>query len=173
MLASWNEKMKNWFTEENSQAIYIYDFGDCWEHTIKLEKILSAQDALEIGLVDKIVDWEGFSEVLEGKVPSVRPPKTVPTKWLLIRDLFDKYTIDHFLHKSELIESKIETNQLHRLVKRIQSKAPLALYEAERLIDQQKGTTAELGRLEFIFSSQDALVGLKSVGGPPPTFMGV
>ena len=38
--AGWKEKIAEWFTMENRKAGYIYDFGDSWEHTILLEKIL-------------------------------------------------------------------------------------------------------------------------------------
>jgi len=34
------EKIANWFSEDNPVAIYLYDFGDSWEHQVKLEKIL-------------------------------------------------------------------------------------------------------------------------------------
>ncbi|MBE0447209.1 MAG: plasmid pRiA4b ORF-3 family protein [Actinobacteria bacterium] len=30
----------SWFLAENATARYLYDFGDCWEHEVKLEKIL-------------------------------------------------------------------------------------------------------------------------------------
>lgn len=36
----WERKIKDYFTENNRQAFYIYDFGDSWEHTILLEEIL-------------------------------------------------------------------------------------------------------------------------------------
>ncbi len=34
------EKISKWFSLENSMADYTYDFGDNWEHIMKLEKIL-------------------------------------------------------------------------------------------------------------------------------------
>lgn len=36
----WKQKIAVWFSEKNETAEYIYDFGDNWEHTVKLEKIL-------------------------------------------------------------------------------------------------------------------------------------
>ncbi|MBU4535485.1 MAG: plasmid pRiA4b ORF-3 family protein [Euryarchaeota archaeon] len=33
------EKIEDWFTMENPNGIYIYDFGDNWEHIIELEVI--------------------------------------------------------------------------------------------------------------------------------------
>jgi hypothetical protein len=32
--------VSNWFLAENTAAIYLYDFGDSWEHEVRLEKIL-------------------------------------------------------------------------------------------------------------------------------------
>lgn len=40
ILIDWNQKIADYFTMENPLASYIYDFGDNWEHKIKLEKIL-------------------------------------------------------------------------------------------------------------------------------------
>ena len=31
-------KLSEYFNENNAQAMYIYDFGDWWEHQIELEK---------------------------------------------------------------------------------------------------------------------------------------
>ena len=40
VLADWNQKIAHYFSLDNSKADYVYDFGDGWEHSIKLEKIL-------------------------------------------------------------------------------------------------------------------------------------
>jgi hypothetical protein len=39
-LASWEEKIKDWFTEQNGKAVYEYDFGGGWEHEVILENTL-------------------------------------------------------------------------------------------------------------------------------------
>ncbi|HEX9970434.1 MAG TPA: plasmid pRiA4b ORF-3 family protein [bacterium] len=39
-LAGWDVKIADYFSMKNPEALYIYDFGDNWEHTIKLEKIM-------------------------------------------------------------------------------------------------------------------------------------
>jgi len=40
ILPSWDEKIKKWFNMKNNTALYIYDFGDNWEHDLILEKII-------------------------------------------------------------------------------------------------------------------------------------
>lgn len=41
------EKISEYFSPENMDADYIYDFGDSWEHTVKLEKILPKVKGVE------------------------------------------------------------------------------------------------------------------------------
>lgn len=40
VLVELNQKIADYFSMENPYADYVYDFGDNWEHKIKLEKIL-------------------------------------------------------------------------------------------------------------------------------------
>ena len=40
ILSGWKQKIAEYFSMENSSAGYIYDFGDSWEHNVKLEKII-------------------------------------------------------------------------------------------------------------------------------------
>jgi hypothetical protein len=46
-LAGWIVKIADYFTMKNTTALYIYDFGDNWEHTVKLEKILPRDEQVE------------------------------------------------------------------------------------------------------------------------------
>jgi hypothetical protein len=41
------QKISKWFSKKNNRALYIYDFGDNWEHTVTLEKILPAEDDVD------------------------------------------------------------------------------------------------------------------------------
>lgn len=41
------QKISKWFSERNNEADYIYDFGDDWDHTIKLEKILPREEDID------------------------------------------------------------------------------------------------------------------------------
>jgi hypothetical protein len=38
----WKKKMARYFSLENAKATYEYDFGDGWEHSVLLEKIIPA-----------------------------------------------------------------------------------------------------------------------------------
>lgn len=40
VLPGWKQKMADWFSGGYRSALYTYDFGDNWEHLVKLEKIL-------------------------------------------------------------------------------------------------------------------------------------
>jgi len=41
------EKMAKWFSLENDKADYLYDYGDNWEHIVKLEKILTRETGVK------------------------------------------------------------------------------------------------------------------------------
>ena len=38
--SGWGTRIAHFYTPENPRALYIYDFGDYWEHEVILEKIL-------------------------------------------------------------------------------------------------------------------------------------
>lgn len=45
--AGWDVKIRNYFSLDKNKALYTYDFGDGWEHTILLEKILPAATGIK------------------------------------------------------------------------------------------------------------------------------
>jgi hypothetical protein len=40
VLEGWKQEIGEWFSRSYRTALYTYDFGDNWEHIVKLEKIL-------------------------------------------------------------------------------------------------------------------------------------
>ncbi len=47
ILAGWKKNISHYFTSENNKAEYVYDYGDNWEHEVKLEKILPSIDDIQ------------------------------------------------------------------------------------------------------------------------------
>lgn len=47
IISEHEQKIADWFSMKNRIADYTYDFGDKWEHEIKLEKILSKDKNME------------------------------------------------------------------------------------------------------------------------------
>ena len=125
--------------------------------------MLNALDAEKIGLVDKIIDIAEMYEIFEGSKPvpvCVNDPLS-DEKYLSIRKFFFNYVYG----KSNSNEENEQTAKLYeKLLGRIKHKAPLAIKTAERLIDEAKGCSSELEYLSDIFSTEDALLGLSSVG---------
>ena len=75
-------------------------------------------------------------------------------------------------------EEPIDDARLTAALRKIQSKAPIALQIASDLIDRgtglpiEQGVNLELERLEEIFATADAYEGLSSLGRRPPVFKG-
>lgn len=47
ILPGWKQKIADYFLMNNTESDYVYDFGDNWEHTVKLEKILPRQEKVK------------------------------------------------------------------------------------------------------------------------------
>ena len=47
VLECWNQKIADYFSIKNNTADYLYDFGDNWEHTVVLEKILTRESGIK------------------------------------------------------------------------------------------------------------------------------
>ncbi|HAM51469.1 MAG TPA: hypothetical protein DCP92_12555 [Nitrospiraceae bacterium] len=43
----WKRKIAKYFTIKNDKALYVYDYGDDWQHSVKLEKILPRNESSE------------------------------------------------------------------------------------------------------------------------------
>jgi len=133
---------------------------------------IGAREAVHIGLVDHLIDWETLGEIYQGRIPEKPDKPELPEKWRLLEDFFITYRVEQLLDGQFVPGDPFNRDWILKLVNRIRKKAPLALKAAEDLINRQAGPASELERLEEIFSTRDALTGLQSVGGPPPQFTG-
>ncbi len=136
------------------------------KYLIYTGKMLNAEQGKQIGLIDQIISIDDFFEILEGKMEIPVPKKlssTVNDKWVPIAEFFKLNKITDI--KSNTVKSGSLTGEdTLKLCKVIKRKAPIALEIAEKLIDEAKGCEEELKELNHIFSTQDALLGLTSIG---------
>jgi len=140
---------------------------------------VNADEALAIGLVDRVVPHEGLdaavAETIAAGPVHERAPRRVPDDYREIADFFDR-------HDTEALRSGVTDVQgdarLAKAVRRVGSRAPIALRLAAELIDRgaelplDEGLRLELAHLQEIFSTKDAYEGLSSLGRKPPVFEG-
>ncbi|MFZ4590339.1 MAG: 3-hydroxyacyl-CoA dehydrogenase/enoyl-CoA hydratase family protein [Ignavibacteria bacterium] len=133
------------------------------KYLIYTGNMLTAEEALKIGLIDGIVLPEQMFELFEGKSELENLLKSKPEldkKYISLSDYFGRVTVKEILNNQD---TEIPETIL-KLINKIKQKAPLALYTAEKLIDEGKGPESELEHLDYIFSTKDALLGLTSIG---------
>jgi enoyl-CoA hydratase/3-hydroxyacyl-CoA dehydrogenase len=145
-------------------------------------RLISAEDALSIGLVDYVFapdEIEGrLLELIvkEKLVPRKgRPSEELPAQWRKIKALFSDENIDAWITGKNIDSDDPLTAKTAKI---IAGKAPIALRLANQIIDTgyelplSEGMKEELAHLNEIFSTADALKGLTSVGKGTPTFEG-
>lgn len=135
-------------------------------------KMLSAKAALEIGLIDQIISWDDLPGLMSGSISPYRPQVKLSEQLTEIAEFFGSHSVDEILKMGESDKTDSMSDSLVKIVKIVGSKAPLALKVAEELIDARAGAASELEHLQYIFSTADALVGLKNVGRPTPEYEG-
>jgi enoyl-CoA hydratase/3-hydroxyacyl-CoA dehydrogenase len=126
--------------------------------------MLSANEAEEIGLVDKIISLDEYVEIISGnQTLPVIPEKELPGKWRHISDFFEKNSLAEILGKTFAVQS-LDNEESEKIVKTMGYKAPVAIRLADKLIEEGRGCESELAYLSEIFSTSDALLGLTSIG---------
>ncbi len=127
-------------------------------------KMLSAKDACEVGLVDKVISTDDFFGMISGKV-SIPAQATVNlnSKWKNIEQFFINNTTEQILGHTFSSEG-IGADEAEKIFKTLKRKAPIAVSIADKLIEEAKGCESELSYLNKIFSTSDALLGLTSIG---------
>jgi enoyl-CoA hydratase/3-hydroxyacyl-CoA dehydrogenase len=134
------------------------------KYLIHTGTMISAMEAEEIGLVDKIITLEEGMKILsETESVPIASKKTLDAKWKYISDVFEKNSLSDLQTKS--FNGQIQFAEfVNKKLKSISHKAPIAIRIADKLIDEAKGCESELNYLVEIFSTSDALLGLTSIG---------
>jgi enoyl-CoA hydratase/3-hydroxyacyl-CoA dehydrogenase len=140
-------------------------------------RVISANDAHEIGLVDYLfgpdeIDEKLISLAREGKLTPKKgkDDNELPPEWKRLKSLFSDENIDKWLGNKYLDDPDPLTAKTAKI---LAGKAPIALKLANRIMDEgfkkplKEGLKEELRYLMEIFSTKDALTGLTSVGKRP------
>jgi enoyl-CoA hydratase/3-hydroxyacyl-CoA dehydrogenase len=140
---------------------------------------IGAEEALAIGMVDRVVPYEQLDatirEIIAAGRAAVSGPKPVPDSHRSIANFFDRHDVGELLAGQATLP---DDPRLAKSVKRIGTKAPVALRLSAELIDRaaevpiEQGLALELSHLREIFATKDAYEGLSSLGRKPPVFVG-
>jgi enoyl-CoA hydratase/3-hydroxyacyl-CoA dehydrogenase len=141
-------------------------------------ELLTAEEARAVGLVDAVVPHEDLDRAVREALAAASGAPARP-------ELSERHrTIERFFASNDLLavrEGKVDAGQdaaLAKAVKRISSKAPVALRLAQELIEKggagklEAGLAMELDHLLEIFRTRDAYEGLSTVGKRAPAFEG-
>lgn len=135
---------------------------------------LTAEEARDIGLIDAVCApgdlLKTAHSLIGAKRPALRP--LLATSFKEIESLFEQ-PLDRLLS-----EEAAANERARNALKKLKTKAPLALKAADRLIQSAPGVALldglalETAGLFEIFSTQDAWVGISSIGKAKPSFSG-
>jgi enoyl-CoA hydratase/3-hydroxyacyl-CoA dehydrogenase len=141
---------------------------------------LSAADAYALGIVTRVVEPAGMDAAVRSLAAEGRPEKyrrrDLPDKFKAFAQLFAADSAASLL--SGRMPAGAAPEPTGKVLKTLGYKAPIALKIANEIVDRQVGqpmreaVETELARLQDIFSTQDALEGLSSVGRRRPEFKG-
>lgn len=134
------------------------------KYLILTGKMINTQEAVEIGLIDAVVNNDEVYDILEGK-QSIPSKKELPLteKWKSIASFYDQNSYRSII-KGDITNGGLDEESVGKLVKTMGFKAPIAMDIAELLIDEAKGPESELQYLDRIFNTSDAMLGLTSIG---------
>jgi enoyl-CoA hydratase/3-hydroxyacyl-CoA dehydrogenase len=138
-------------------------------------KTIRAADAYDLGIVTKLVDPEDIDAAINeivsaGKFDKYRP-RQIPERFKEQIEACSDENIQKALGGEA--PSGVSAAFAKKFLEILAIKAPLALKTSNELIDAQSKTSIdeaiklELGRLVEIFATEDALIGLQSVGKAP------
>lgn len=127
-------------------------------------QMLGAKQALEIGLIDGIIQPSEVFELISGEkaIPS-KATTELNSEWKAIEFLYGANSYKNII-KGDYTNGGISAEAVAKLGKTMSFKAPIAMDFAEELIEAAKGPASELDKLVDIFTTKDALLGLSSIG---------
>jgi enoyl-CoA hydratase / 3-hydroxyacyl-CoA dehydrogenase len=139
---------------------------------------INADAARALGVIDEIATYEtmkaAIAEVVKRGKPSARvAPPPPPPAFQTLASLFPAGR-----PVEAVLGSKGRTPEDEKMLDRVRGKAPIALRIADALIDGSatwtidEGIAHELARLPEIFATEDAYIGLSSLGRARPVFTG-
>ncbi len=141
---------------------------------------LTAQELVDLGIATKQVSPEEIPGVVGELAYSELSPKykkiSLPERFQKLADACSKENVTRLLNGGIL---EADSSVSEALVKVTGYKAPLAMKMADEIIEAQEGKAIpeaieiELGRLNEIFTTGDALEGLTSAGRKRPQFKGI
>jgi enoyl-CoA hydratase/3-hydroxyacyl-CoA dehydrogenase len=141
---------------------------------------ISAQDAKELGIATELVSPAEVDVTIKKLASQAMPDKyrrrDIPHRLKSLAMVCNEKNVTRLL--SGQSPQGVSEELAARTAKLIGYKAPLALKVSNEIIDRQANTSIEeameieLGRLNEIFSTADALEGLSSLGRKRPAFKG-
>ncbi len=127
-------------------------------------QLLSAKQALEIGLIDGIIQPSEVFDFISGAKPIPNKPKTeLSSEWKAIASLYGTNNYKSII-KGDYTNGGVSAEEVKKMGKTMSFKAPIAMNFAEELIEAAEGPQSELDKLVAIFTTKDALLGLTSIG---------
>ena len=135
---------------------------------------LSAQDAYDLGIITRLVEPadldKAIREVCAASAPDKYRKREIPSRFQEMADVCSPDNVKLLLAGEK--PTGVADEFAEKTLKTVAKKAPVALKVANELIDAQEkaggideGMAIEIARLGEIFHTEDALIGLSSVGG--------
>jgi enoyl-CoA hydratase/3-hydroxyacyl-CoA dehydrogenase len=141
---------------------------------------LSAQDALDLGIVTKIVEPSAVGQTVREITGLIKADKyqkrPIPEKFLAFADVFKDENIDRLFAGKPL--TGLPEPLAGKIPAILGSKSLVALKMADEIMNKQANMSipeaieCELGVLNRLFSTHDAFEGLSTVGRRKPVFKG-
>lgn len=143
-------------------------------------KNINAQDAYDLGIFTKLVRPQelesAIAQACAGPKPDKYRKREIPARFAELAKTCSAENVAALLSGGKL--EGVSEAVAASAAKAISRKAPLALKKANELIDAQQKVSIpeavelELADLHYMFSTEDALAGLSSVGKKPPQYQG-